>query len=66
LLRVGGEEVQRFELLRRIEFTSDRKRMSALVRDPNDNLVKLLVKGADSVILERLSADNKHEVVSQI
>lgn len=40
--------------------------MSALVRDPNDNLVKLLVKGADSVILERLSVTNKHQVVSQI
>ena len=40
--------------------------MSALVRDPSDNLVKLLVKGADSVILERLSVANKHQVVSQI
>lgn len=38
--------------------------MLALVSDPNNNLVKLLVKGADSVILERLSADNKHEVMA--
>jgi magnesium-transporting ATPase (P-type) len=36
------------------EFTSDRKRMSVLIRDKKDNLIKLLIKGADSTILERL------------
>lgn len=28
--------------------------MSVLVRDPNDNKIKLYIKGADNVILERL------------
>ena len=37
-----------------MDFTSDRKRMSVLIRDPADNKLKLLVKGADSIILERL------------
>ena len=43
-----------YELIRRMEFNSDRKRMSALVIDPKDKLIKLLVKGADSIILSRL------------
>jgi len=29
--------------------------MSVLVRDPTDGLLKLYVKGADSIILDRLS-----------
>ena len=37
-----------------MDFTSDRKRMSVLIRDPADNKLKLLVKGADSIIIERL------------
>ena len=43
-----------FELFRRIEFNSDRKRMSVLVRDPDDGLVKLYCKGADQTIIDRL------------
>ena len=37
-----------------MEFTSERKRMSIIVRDPDDGLIKLYCKGADSVILARL------------
>ena len=40
----------RFLIERKIEFTSTRKRMSILVRDPRDNRLKLYVKGADSEI----------------
>jgi len=39
--------------VRRIEFSSDRKRMSVLVKE--DGVYKLYTKGADSVILERLN-----------
>lgn len=28
--------------------------MSVLIKDPNDNKIKLLVKGADSTIISRL------------
>jgi magnesium-transporting ATPase (P-type) len=38
-----------FELLNVLEFTSTRKRMSVIVRFPN-GLIKLLVKGADTVL----------------
>ena len=37
-----------------MDFNSDRKRMSVLLRDPVDGKIKLLIKGADSVIKERL------------
>ena len=37
-----------------MEFNSDRKRMSILVKDLEDGYYKLYVKGADSIIKERL------------
>lgn len=42
----------RYEILTVLEFTSARKRMSVIVRDPNGK-IKLFCKGADSVIYER-------------
>lgn len=41
-----------YEVLRTLHFTSDRKRMSVIVRD-SDGAIKVLCKGADSVILDR-------------
>jgi magnesium-transporting ATPase (P-type) len=38
---------------------SDRKRMSVIVRTPNDE-IKLYCKGADSVIMERLSSNDQN------
>lgn len=40
-----------------MEFNSDRKRMSIVVFDPEDNHYKLYCKGADSIIKERLEDD---------
>jgi phospholipid-translocating ATPase len=50
------KEIERFELLNILEFTSARKRMSIIVRklDDEDPRLFLLTKGADSVIFERL------------
>ena len=50
-----------------MDFTSDRRRMSVLLRDPKDQLIKLYVKGADDVIRDRLDrtmqdADVLHKV----
>jgi len=42
-----------YEILRVFEFNSDRKRMSILLK--RSNRVKLFIKGADNVILARLS-----------
>lgn len=45
---------QEFEILNVCEFNSTRKRMSTIVRTSNGK-IKLYTKGADTVILERLS-----------
>ena len=42
-----------------MDFTSERRRMSILVRDPKDEHLKLYVKGADDVIRERLQVDSQ-------
>lgn len=53
-----SKEIERYELLDILEFTSARKRMSIIVRklDGHDSRLFLLVKGADSVIFERLKS----------
>lgn len=47
-------EILRYEILNVIEFTSARKRMSVVVKTP-EGKIKILCKGADSVIYERLT-----------
>jgi len=42
-----------FKLLNVIEFSSDRKRMSVIIKTPN-NEIKVLTKGADSVLIPLL------------
>ncbi|GAV46734.1 hypothetical protein ZYGR_0A03290 [Zygosaccharomyces rouxii] len=44
-----------YEIMETIDFNSNRKRMSVLVKTPNEpNRILLVCKGADNVILERL------------
>ncbi|KAH6902733.1 phospholipid-translocating ATPase [Coprinopsis sp. MPI-PUGE-AT-0042] len=56
----GSPEIERYELLNILEFTSARKRMSVVVRklDSDDKRPLMLVKGADNVIFERLRPGN--------
>ncbi|KAF4608233.1 hypothetical protein EYR40_000577 [Pleurotus pulmonarius] len=53
-----SDELDRYELLNILEFTSFRKRMSVVLRklDDEDGRIFLLSKGADNVIFERLKA----------
>ncbi|MEE6462134.1 hypothetical protein FKM82_001508 [Ascaphus truei] len=55
---LGQEE--RYELLNVLEFTSNRKRMSVIVRDAAGKL-KLYCKGADTVIYDRLAEGSKYK-----
>ena len=48
------EKTEKYELLNVIEFTSARKRMSVIVRTP-DNRILIMTKGADSHIIPRLA-----------
>ncbi|KAI8982302.1 hypothetical protein BDF20DRAFT_834937 [Mycotypha africana] len=54
IVNIMGEQ-RNFQLLHVLEFNSTRKRMSVIMRSPQDNRIILLCKGADSVIYERLS-----------
>ncbi|KAF8630439.1 hypothetical protein AX17_005416 [Amanita inopinata Kibby_2008] len=57
-------DLERYELLNILEFTSARKRMGVVVRrmDGADHRIFLLCKGADNVIFERLRAGAQDEV----
>jgi len=57
------KEQQRFEKLRQIEFSSDRKRESVIVKE--GSLYKLYIKGADSIIEERLDESTPPEVLER-
>ncbi|CAG5864928.1 unnamed protein product [Menidia menidia] len=52
--------VRQYELLALLDFTSSRRRMSVLVREP-DGALKLYCKGADVVILDRLQKDCSYQ-----
>lgn len=52
-LAEGRETRERYDILEVIEFSSKRKRMSIVVRCP-DNRIWLICKGADSAIIPRL------------
>jgi len=51
------DEEFRFKLLHIFEFNSDRKRMSVVIKDEK-GFIRLISKGADSVILPRLDTSN--------
>jgi phospholipid-transporting ATPase len=53
-----------FQLLTVIEFSSDRKRMTVIVRTP-DGKIKVMCKGADSIIAERLAVNDKNADLMQ-
>ncbi|KAJ3012256.1 hypothetical protein HKX48_006359 [Thoreauomyces humboldtii] len=51
-----------YTILHVLEFNSDRKRMSVIIRRPEGDII-LLCKGADSIIYDRLSKDNDQELM---
>jgi P-type E1-E2 ATPase len=54
-----NKQLLQFKLLNVCEFNSTRKRMSVIVRDPSGKII-LMCKGADSVIMERLSQRSRN------
>ena len=55
-----------FEVFRKMDFNSDRKRMSVLLRDPSDGKIRLLIKGADSIIKARLDSSQYPKDMSEM
>ncbi|XP_074783795.1 phospholipid-transporting ATPase IK [Athene noctua] len=54
-----------YKVLAMLDFNSDRKRMSVLVRDPQGT-IRLYTKGADTVILERLHRRGPNETFTEM
>ncbi|KAH8827405.1 phospholipid-translocating P-type ATPase [Flagelloscypha sp. PMI_526] len=57
----NSDEDEKYELLNILEFSSARKRMSAIVKkhgDDGDSRILLLTKGADNIIFDRLRPGN--------
>uniref|UniRef100_A0A4W6DPD8 Phospholipid-transporting ATPase n=1 Tax=Lates calcarifer TaxID=8187 RepID=A0A4W6DPD8_LATCA len=59
IIEARGKEMS-YELLNVLEFSSNRKRMSVVVRTPNGRL-RLYCKGADNVIFERLTGASQYK-----
>jgi phospholipid-translocating ATPase len=57
-------DIETITVLNVLEFSSDRKRMSTIVRRQNGDIV-LMCKGADNIIFERLSQDSLESKVAQ-
>ncbi|KAF2070558.1 hypothetical protein CYY_008121 [Polysphondylium violaceum] len=57
-VNVRGKGIERFELLNVLEFNSDRKRMSVIVRSPQGRII-LYCKGADTTVLPLLRKDQE-------
>jgi phospholipid-transporting ATPase len=62
-VQMGTNET--YDVLNVLEFTSNRKRMGVVVRCAADNTLRLYVKGADSVICERLDKSAQTEKLMQ-
>ena len=65
-VKVGdfGEESINFEKLQIIEFSSDRKRETIIVKNPEGKII-LYCKGADSIIEQRLSKNSNSQILTQ-
>lgn len=52
--------MQKYQLLNVIEFNSTRKRMTVIVKNLQDNQIRVMCKGADSIIIPRLKKSTKY------
>jgi magnesium-transporting ATPase (P-type) len=57
-----SQQVQRFEVIRKFPFSSFRKRMSVIVQEEGKEGAIMFIKGADTVICERLGVTDQIEV----
>ena len=52
-------ESHKYDLLNICEFDSTRKRMSVILREEKTGQIVLMCKGADSIVLDRMSEESK-------
>ena len=58
-----ADEINDYEVLNIIPFSSDRKRESVIVKDKN--VIKLYIKGADTIIEERLTQNINQDILEK-
>lgn len=63
-LKIKGK-LRDFRILAKIDFSSDRKRMSIIARDLETNKLYLFCKGADSIILQRIQKDTPEKILEK-
>ena len=56
----GSQELLKFQVVRTVAFTVERKRHTVIVRNPQDGRLYVFMKGADEVVF-RLLADDKDD-----
>lgn len=61
MVKIRGQ-IENFELLQVLEFTSNRKRMSVIVKNFNGEIF-LYCKGADSILLERMNKSKSNHLI---
>jgi len=61
LLRYNNVEIM-FKQLMEIEFNSDRKRHTVFIED-NNNVI-IYMKGADNIIIDRLSKEENYDIIN--
>ncbi|KAF2069365.1 hypothetical protein CYY_009319 [Polysphondylium violaceum] len=49
-----------YQLLHTFDFTSDRKRMSVVLLDERNGVIKIITKGADEVVFQKLDQSNSN------
>ena len=61
----NDDQWSRYQLLNVIEFTSDRKRMTVIIKTP-EGKIKALCKGADSVIIPLLAQSPRNDELREL
>lgn len=53
-------KTEKIQVLKFFEFNSDRKRASVIIKERETGIIKLMVKGADSIIIDRLAKEQPY------
>ena len=64
-VRIRGIE-RFFEILAINEFSSERKRMSVVIKDPETDQVKLYIKGADEALMKKMDFSIEHPFIDKM
>ena len=64
-IKIGKNYIKTFELMHILHFSSERKRMSIILKDKENNKIILYCKGADCEIKNRLNYNMKKSKIKK-